>query len=461
MRDMTKGPIGGHVVHMAMFIALTMAFQTLYFLADLFWVGRLGKEAVAGVGLAGNLTFLVLALTQSLSVGATSLIAQALGRKDHRRAELLFNQSLVLSTIVGLAFGIAVFALRGGYSSGLAADHATATLCLQYLTWFVPALFMQFPLVAMGAALRGMGDVRFPTAMQVATVLLNIVLAPTLMFGWITGRPLGVAGTAIASLVSVTVGVLAFTGYFLREASPMRFRRHDWRPRLGLWRDMLRIGLPAGGEFALMSGYLMLVYVIIRPFGAAAQAAFGIGVRLVQSLFLPVVAIGFATAPVAGQNYGARLGERVRHTFYIAAAMSAVVMLVALLLCTFVPGAMVRIFNTDPAVIGFGSEYLRITRWSLLASGVIFVSSSMFQGMGNTLPALASSSLRVVLFMLPAFVLSRRPGFQLRELWYLSVASIWVQLTVNLLLLRREFRRKLGVAPVPGRVAASSVREID
>jgi putative MATE family efflux protein len=448
MRDMTKEPISGHVVHLAMFIALTMAFQTLYFLADLFWVGRLGKEAVAGVGLAGNLTFLVLALTQSLSVGATSLIAQALGRKDHRQAELLFNQSLVLSAIVGLVFGIALFALRGAYSRGLAADHATATLSLQYLNWFVPALFMQFPLVAMGAALRGMGDVRFPTAIQVATVLLNIVLAPTLMFGWITGRPLGVAGTAIASLVSVTAGVLAFTGYFLRQASPMRFRREDWRPRLGLWRDMLRIGLPAGGEFALMSAYMMLIYVIIRPFGAAAQAAFGIGLRLVQSLFLPVVAIGFATAPVAGQNYGARLGERVRQTFYTAAAMSAVVMFVALLLCTFVPEAMVRIFNGDPAVIGLGSEYLRITRWNFLASGVIFVSSSMFQGMGNTLPALASSSLRVLLFMLPAFLLSRQPGFQLRELWYLSVASIWVQLTVNLLLLRREFRRRLGVAPV-------------
>src|SRR6266571_3915086 len=111
MRDMTKGPLAGHVVHMGMSIALTMAFQTLYFLADLFWVGHLGKEAVAGVGLAGNVTFL--ALTQSLSVGATSLIAQALGRKDHQRAEFVFNQSMGLSLVTGLLFGVVVFALRG------------------------------------------------------------------------------------------------------------------------------------------------------------------------------------------------------------------------------------------------------------------------------------------------------------------------------------------------------------
>ena len=445
---MTKGPVGTHVVHMAGFIALTMAFQTLYFLADLFWVGRLGAEALAGVGLSGNLMFLVLGLTQTLSVGATSLIAQAIGRKDHRHAELVFNQSLILSNIVGLAFGILVFAARGSYARGLAADDATATLGLQYLTWFVPAMFLQFPIVAMGAALRGIGDVRFPTVIQVATVLLNIGLAPVLMFGWGTGRPLGVAGTAVASLVAVSVAVLAFTAYFVRAASPIRFRTEDWAPRLSLWGDMLRIGLPAGGEFALTSGYMMLVYVIIRPFGAAAQAAFGIGLRLIQSMFLPVVAIGFATAPVAGQNFGARLGERVRQTFTTAATMSIGVMLVAMIACTFLSEWLVRVFNSDPAVVQYGGEYLRIIAWNFVASGVIFVSSSMFQGMGNTLPALGSSSVRVLLFVVPAFLLSRLPGFQLWHLWYLSVASVWAQLGINLLLLRREFARKLG-APVP------------
>ena len=102
MKDLTKGPVGAHVLQLATFIALTTTFQTLYFLADLYFVGRLGKEAIAGVGLAGNLMFLVLALTQSLGVGATSLIAQAIGRKDRERAELVFNQALVLSNLTGL-----------------------------------------------------------------------------------------------------------------------------------------------------------------------------------------------------------------------------------------------------------------------------------------------------------------------------------------------------------------------
>jgi putative MATE family efflux protein len=443
MKDFTKGPVGGHIVQLSLFIALTTTFQTLYFLADLFFVGRLGREAIAGVALGGNLTMLVLALTQSLGVGTTSLIAQALGRREERQAEVVFNQSMILSSLVGLVFGVAVFAARHAYCGWLAADGATAALGVQYLDWFVPALFLQFPLVAMGAALRGMGDMKAPTAIQVATVLLNIALAPTLMFGWITGRPLGVAGTALASFIAVAVGCLAFVAYFRRPASPFRFRTREWAPQPGLWRAILRIGLPAGGEFALIFVYMILVYDIIRPFGAAAQAGFGIGARVVQSLFLPTVAIAFATAPVAGQNFGARLGARVRESFQFAVTMSASIMAALTLLCHFAPAPLVRFFNADPAVVAFGSEYMRIVSWNFVGSGIVFVSSSVFQAMGNTLPPLASSFSRLILFAVPAYWLSRQPAFQMWHVWYLSVASVVVQTCTNLWLLYREFGRKL------------------
>jgi putative MATE family efflux protein len=453
MNDLTEGPVGKHVLNLASFIALTTVFQTLYFLADLYFVGRLGKEAIAGVSVGGNLMLLVLALTQSLGVGATSLIAQALGRKDRRQAEVVFNQALVLSSAAGLTFGALFFALRGAYCRWLAADAVTAALGMQYLDWFIPALFLQFPLVAMGAALRGLGDMKVPTAISIGTVLLNIVLAPTLMFGWVTGRPLGVAGTALASFIAVGAGCLAFTTYFRRASSPLRFHAEDWPPRFRLWGDMLRIGLPAGGEFALISVYMVLVYDIIRPFGAAAQAGFGIGARIMQALFLPAMAIAFATAPVAGQNYGARLGDRVRQTFYSAAAMSAVVMLTLTLLCHIAPESLVRVFNGDEEVVAIGSEYLRIISWNFLAAGIVFVSSSVFQGMGNTLPSLASSALRLVLFALPAYVLSRQPGFHLRHAWYLSVAAVTAQLCVNVWLLHREFERRLPRAAAPEAIA--------
>jgi len=114
MKDLTTGSVTRHLLHMSAFLAMSMVVQTLYLLADLYWVGRLGKEAIAAVGLAGNLTMIVLALTQMLGVGTTTLIAQAAGRKDQTRAELVFNQSFVMSILIALALGVVGFLLRPG-----------------------------------------------------------------------------------------------------------------------------------------------------------------------------------------------------------------------------------------------------------------------------------------------------------------------------------------------------------
>ncbi len=454
MRDLTTGPVRGHILQLSTFIALTTLFQTLYFLVDLYFVGRLGKEAIAGVGLAGTLTMVVVALTQSLGVGATALIAQTLGRRDGPLAERFFNQALVLSNLVGLIFAVAMFSLRHAYSTWLSADAATAAQSARYLDWFIPALFLQFVLVAMGAALRGLGDLKIPTLIQIGTVVLNIVLAPMLMFGWGTGIVMGVAGAAMASFVAIGLGCLAFVAYFARPSSLLHIRPSQWTPHVGQWWQMLRVGLPVGAEFLLMSVYLTLVYDIIRPFGAAAQAGFGIGVRVMQALFLPAVAIGFATAPVAGQNFGARLGPRVRETFYSAALLSSSVMVVLTVIAQTAGTGLVRIFNDDPAVVRFGAEYLHIISWNFLATGIVFVASSLFQGMGNTLPPLASSALRLVIFAVPAYAMAQRPGFEMRVVWWLSVASVLVQVTLSVYLLHREFNRRLTFEQIAAEAAA-------
>src|SRR5688500_10596499 len=185
---------------------VTMVFQTLYFLVDLFWVGRLGKEAVAGVGVAGNVMFIVLALTQMIGVGTTTLVSHAAGSKDHDRARLVFNQALVFSAAAGAAFFALAMSLRDTYATGLSADAATARLAAEYLLWFIPAMALQFPMIVMASSLRGTGNFKPGMVVQTATVILNLVLAPVLIFGWGTGRPMGVGGAALATLIAVAVG---------------------------------------------------------------------------------------------------------------------------------------------------------------------------------------------------------------------------------------------------------------
>jgi len=443
VQDLTSGPITRHLLKTTGFMLVTMLFQTLYVLIDLYWVGRLGTEAVAAVGIAGNLTFVVLALTQMLGVGTTAVISHAVGRRDHGEARMLFNQSQVLAMLTGALFLVAGLLARWPYARAMAADARSAELTAQYLLWYVPAMGLQFGMVAMGSALRAVGNFKTGMIVGSATVVLNMVLAPFLIFGWGTGRALGVGGAAISTLVAVLVGLVWLAAYFRGTGTFLKFDTADWRPRLAAWRRMLAIGLPAGFEFAILTVYLGLVYAITRPFGAAAQAGFGIGMRIVQAGFLPAVALGFSVTPVAGQNYGARLAQRVKRTFRDAAWLVAGMMAVLMTIVFLAPHALVGAFTSDPAVLTVGVEYLRIIAFSFVASGLCFVASSMFQAMGNTVPSLMISSFRIAIVTIPALALSRLPSFQLTWLWYLSLASLWAQLALALFLLRREFRRRL------------------
>jgi putative MATE family efflux protein len=460
MEDLTTGPITRHLMKTTSFMLVTMVFQTLYILVDLYWVGRLGTAAIAAVAISGNLAFVVLALSQMLGVGTTTLVSHAAGRKDRDGAIAIFNQSQLLSVTSGLIFLLVAMGTRHVYAARLAADELTRQATAEYLAWFIPAMALQFTVVALAAALRGTGAFKPGMIVQTATIIINIVLAPFLVFGWGTGVAMGVAGAAVATLIAIAIGAVWMAGYFLRADSYLRFTPGSWTPRLSDWGNLLRIGLPAGAEFALMAVYLFIVYDVIRRFGPSAQAGFGIGLRVIQALFLPVVALGFATAAVAGQNYGARQAHRVRATFADASWMAAGTMTLFVIVAHVAPGAIVRFFSSDPAAVAVGEEYLRIVSWNFIASGLVFVSSSMFQAIGNTVPPLLTSFFRIVMIAVPLYFLAQMPGFIPRWIWYLSVIAVTVQMTLNLLLLRREFGRALAFAAVSPVVPSQSPQAV-
>src|SRR3989440_4235380 len=421
MKDLTTGSVTSHLLHISAFLAMSMVVQTLYLLADLYWVGHLGKEAIAAVGVAGNMTMIVLALTQMLGVGTTTLIAQAAGRKDQTRAELVFNQSFVMSILIALALGVVGFLLRPAYCEWLSADTATATLAKAYLLWFLPGLLLQFPLVALGSALRATGIIKPAVGFQVLSVLLNIVLAPLLIFGIGPWPKLGVTGAALATFISILVADVLMIIYFEKKYHYLRFRFPLFRPRTKIWGGMLRIGVPAGAEFLLLFVYIMIVYAIIRGFGPAAQPGFGNGARVSQARFLPVGSLPFGRVPLDVPSAVGRGADPVRRSVYSAIGIASLMMLVLTVITYLAPAALIRIFSRDPRAIAFGSEYLRIVSLNFISAGIVFVTSSIFQGIGNTLPPLFSSMTRLILFALPAMLISRKPGFDIRELWYLSI----------------------------------------
>lgn len=446
MKDLTDGSIAGHLLALAWPTMVGMLCHTLYYFVDLYFVAEAGEAAVAGVSAAANFMFVVLALTQVLGVGTATLVSHAVGRQDSQDVNLIFNQSLLFGGLSSLFSLILGYAVADPYLRFVGADEAMAEQGRIYLHWFMPGMALQFYLVVLTSALRGTGVIKPVMIVQASTVLLNTALAPVLISGWGTGHAMGVAGAGLASTISIAFGAAAMGVYFWSKESYVQFNPALWRPNLLVWKRIVSIGLPAGGELPIIFLYTAITYWAIRDFGAAAQAGFGIGVRIMQAVLLPAMAIGFVVPAIAGQNYGARRMARVRETFRIASVQCAATMLVVMVLCQCFGESMVSIFSADPEVIQVASVFLQLTSWSFVVTGITFTCSGLFQALGNTVPALVSSALRLAFFALPLTWLKVMPGYELEHVWYLSLAAGLAQGLISIWLLQKQMRLRLQCA---------------
>jgi putative MATE family efflux protein len=447
MKDLTEGSIVRHILAMSPPIMAGMISIMVCQLVDLYFVSSLGDAAVAGVAAAGNAGFLVNALLQVLGVGTVALVAHAVGRKDRADANLIFNQAVALSVLFGLLTLVAGAALSRLYMRSIATDQATIEAGTIYLLWFMPDLALEFIMQVIASALRATGIVRPAMLVRVLAVVINIALAPVLISGWGTGYALGVAGAGLASSIAVFIGVLMLLVYFLRLERYVAFHPAQWRPQLRQWKRILNVGLPAGGEFVMVFIIMAVGYYVLSVFGSAAQAGFGIGTRLLGLIHMPALAIALAAGPIAGQNFGAGNGARVRETFVKAALIATAVMIILMIFAQLAPGLLLAGFSNDQETMAVASHFLRIVSLNMVAQGLIFTCSSMFQGLGNTKPVLWTSAMRVLTYSLPSIWLSTRPGFQMEYVWYLSVATTTLQAALSLWLLRREFRKRPALLP--------------
>jgi putative MATE family efflux protein len=447
MKDLTKGSIVRHILVMTPPIMAGMVSIMICQLVDLYFVSGLGDAAVAGVAAAGNAGFLVNGLMQVLGVGTVALMAHAVGRKDRADANRIFNQAIALSVLFGLATLVAGAVLSRPYMRSIAADQATIEAGTVYLLWFMPALALEFGMQVIASGLRATGIVRPAMLVRVVAVVINIALAPVLISGWGTGYALGVAGAGLASSIAVAIGALMLLAYFRKVERYVAFDPAQWRPQPHHLKRILNVGLPAGGEFAMMFIFMAVVYYVLRDFGPAAQAGFGIGQRVLGLINMPALAVGLAAGPIAGQNVGAANAARVRETFVKAALIVTIVMAGFMTLAQVKPELLLAGFSNDRETMEIAYLFLRIISFNMVAQGLIFTCSSMFQALGNTRPVLLSSATRVFTYSLPAIWLSTRPGFRMEYVWYLSIAATMLQAGLSLWLLRREFRKRLTSAP--------------
>lgn len=439
VRDLLRGPVARHLFALSVPILADLAIINLYFLVDLYFIARLGDAPTAGVSAAGSVLFLFTAFLQIMNVGTSLLMANAAGRRDREAIRRILQQSLLLGGGLGAVVLLLGYWLSPPYLRSLTADETAARFGISYLFWLFPGLWIQFAVSTMRAALRGLGAVKVATTVQLITVGLNIALAPVLIAGIGTSHALGVPGAALARTLAIVVSAIILWRYLDRHIG---FRAAGWRPESTQLRRVLWLGLPASGEMLLMFAYTSVCYWAIRDLGSDTQAAFAVTSRVLQVLYLPVMAVAFALVPLAGQNLGGGNTDRAVRAFKTALASNLSFSLLVAIACELYPMAFVQGLSPPGSAVAQASLMLDVLTWSLVPIAIVFSCSSAMQALGNTLFSLLTSCIRLASFAAPLLFIPLAPERSLELMLNLSVWTLVLQAIVSLVWLAKTYRAR-------------------
>lgn len=433
--DLTQGPVFKTLFRLAVPITISMVMFTVYLLADLFFVGRLGPDAVAAISISGNAFFIHLGFSTILGTGGMAMIAQAFGRKDFGQASRVFKQGILLALIIGLAEALAgcLFAeyfIRFFGGTGQAFEWG-----VQYFKIFAISFLGMMILYVIGNCFRGMGDTKTPMFILLQGNLLNILLDPLLIFGMLGLPELGVRGAALASLIAqiYALGIYAYRIFIKGTHIDVRGR---WRLSMGIIKKMLYIGIPSGVSHFLLAANLLITYRVISDYGTAALASLGVGFRILQTIYIPIIAVSAALAAIVGQNFGAGNYGRIVKTFWNAWWLSSGFMILSTLICEWIPVELIGIFSNDPDVIFFGRKYLTTIALGNVMVGSIFVISAVFQGLGKTYPSLVGAVIDNLLFAAFVFILPTIFNWGIQSVWWMKLTTTIIETIVVAVWLR-------------------------
>ncbi len=422
--DMTSGPVAGRLLTLAWPVMLSFLLQTLFNLADAFWLGKLGRQALNAPTITMHVIFIGLAIAMGISAAGTTLVSQYRGAGRTDMAERAGGQALSLLMAVGLVLGAAVFVLTPAILDLLQTPPDSLEMTTVYMRWVsagVPLFFLFF--VYQGIS-TGLGDTMGPMQVNLISVVLNLVLDPLLIFGTGPFPEMGVAGAAIATVSCRGLAAVIGLSRLMRGRNGFRIHLRDMMPDRGMLVRLVRIGLPVSlGQMGTSLGFTTMIG-IVNSFGSSVTAAFGVGNRIIHLAMVPAMGLSQANATAVGQNMGAGKLERAGRSVRSALLIIGAILLPLTTVMFFFGGDISRAFVDDPSVVSLGRTMFRITSPSVFMFGFLHVLMGSFQGSGHTFPIMVLNLSRLWLLRVPgAFLLAMAAGMGPLGIWWAMFIS--------------------------------------
>ena len=372
-------------------------FQTLYNIVDTFFAGKISANALAAIAKSFPLYFIIIATGVGIVSASNALISNSLGAKDDHTASLYVAQSLLYSVIVSILVTIVGLSFSDDLLKFMGSDQETIRLATDYLDIIFFATFIFLIQISLNGALNAQGDTKSYRNVLIVSFFLNIGLNPLFIFGWGPIPAFGIAGLAIATIIAQFLGLiyLAYKVYcceLKQYLSPQCFL-----PKFNLIKNLTNQSVPMMMNMFMIGLGIYNILFFVSKFGYLAAAGYGSALRIEQILLLPVIGLNTAVLTIAGQNFGAKLFDRVDESYTKAIMVGSSFMILAGVIVFLLADNIVSIFTDNQEVINFGADYLKVAAFIGPVYPVFFITNALFQAIKKPIYTVIITFSRLVL----------------------------------------------------------------
>ena len=410
--DYTQGSIRKAIVLLAVPMILELSLESVFAVVDMFFVGKLGENAIATVGLTESVITIVYSVAIGLSTAATAMVARRVGEKNEAGAAHAGMQALILSllitvviSILGVIFAPDILRLMGA-APEVVREGASFTRIMLGGSVVIILLFL------INGIFRGAGNAAMAMKSLWLASLANIILCPTLINGYGPFPALGLEGAAIATTIGRGIGVAYQCYHLLKGTSTIHFRNEHFKIDFPVIRQLVTIAWPATFQFIIASGsWIVLAALVAKTGGTDASAGYQVAIRNVVFFILPAWGLSNAAATLVGQNLGANQPGRAEQSVLLTAKYNAIFMTGVMVLFVFFAAPIIGIFTKDPEVLSTGTLALQIIGTGYVFYGIGMVMIQALNGAGDTRTPTLINFIGFWLFQSPlAFILARWMG---------------------------------------------------
>ena len=418
-------------------------FQTLYNIVDTFFAGKISPEALAALSKSFPIYFIIIATSIGVTVAGTSLIGNSIGENNKNKTINYFTHiiyfAIIISifiTLIGLIFSKKVFLLMGS-------TQEVTYLGLEYTNVIYAGAIIFILVVALNSLLHAEGDTKTYRNVLILSFLLNIILNPILIFGFLFIPALGVKGIGIATIIAQSISLIIILIKVLKNNIFKEINKDYLKPKFLFFRNIFFQSMPISISICGYALAAAIIFTYVGQTGEYAVAGYGVGTRIEQVVLLPILGINTAIISIISQNFGAKNFYRIRETYFTAIKYALIIMVISGIIVFISASIITSFFSSDPEVIEYGKRYLKISAFVLPAYPVFFLSNGFFMALKKSENAMISNFFRNVLNPIVVFYIAKYIDASFEVFFWIWVGINWFFSISYFLIVTYYFKTRL------------------